>query len=227
MQLTVHEAARLLRVSDDTIYDWIRQEAFPASRYNEQYSINRVRLIEWAYQRQMPIKVEGGLEHPILEEALEAGGVHTFVPGRNLDEVLRQVLPTLPLPADLDREYLHRMLRVRRHCGWAVFKKGVAVPHPRAPMIAHVAKPVVNLSYLETPQSFGEQYSEPVVALFTIVAPAFQMHLNLLSRIGFALGQAEFLRLMEIRADRDRTLACLRRLTATFVAEPEAAPGAA
>jgi len=51
MQLTVRDAAKLLAVSEKTIYRWINQGSLPAYRVNEQYRFNRAELLEWATAR--------------------------------------------------------------------------------------------------------------------------------------------------------------------------------
>ena len=48
MQLTVRDVARLLNVSEKTIYRWIKEASIPAYRVNEQYRFNRAELLEWA-----------------------------------------------------------------------------------------------------------------------------------------------------------------------------------
>ena len=46
MQLGVREAARLLGVSEKTIYRWIKEGRLPAYRINEQHRFNRAELLE-------------------------------------------------------------------------------------------------------------------------------------------------------------------------------------
>jgi excisionase family DNA binding protein len=48
VQLTVHEAAKCLRVPENTIHRWIRDRGLPAVKFNEQYRLNPVDLLVWA-----------------------------------------------------------------------------------------------------------------------------------------------------------------------------------
>jgi nitrogen PTS system EIIA component len=66
MQLTVRDAAKLLSVSEKTVYRWINQGDLPAYRVNEQYRFNRAELLEWATARKINVSVE------IFEEPLTA-----------------------------------------------------------------------------------------------------------------------------------------------------------
>jgi PTS system nitrogen regulatory IIA component len=52
MQVDVKEAARLLAISEKTVYRWIRQGTLPAYKMNDQYRFNRSELLEAA--RGMP-----------------------------------------------------------------------------------------------------------------------------------------------------------------------------
>ena len=58
MKLLVKDAARLLDVSDKTIYRWIKQGSIPAYKLNEQYRFNRAELLEWATARRISISPE-------------------------------------------------------------------------------------------------------------------------------------------------------------------------
>ena len=57
MQITVAEVARLLSVTEDAVFTWIRKGAIPVTRVQEQFRFNRADL-EWATARGMPISVE-------------------------------------------------------------------------------------------------------------------------------------------------------------------------
>lgn len=48
MRLSVKDVAGLLKVSEKTIYRWIKQETIPCYRVNEQFRFNRSELLEWA-----------------------------------------------------------------------------------------------------------------------------------------------------------------------------------
>ena len=51
MELSVRDSARLLNVSEKTIYRWVKHGKLPAYRVNEQYRFNRAELLEEARTR--------------------------------------------------------------------------------------------------------------------------------------------------------------------------------
>ena len=117
MNLSVRDAASLLKVSEKTIYRWIQQQVVPAYRVQEQYRFNRAELLEWATSRRLNVSSEiflepeaEGLPIPSLVAALEAGGVHYRVSGSDKAGALREVVQLLRLPDEVDREFLLRVL---------------------------------------------------------------------------------------------------------------------
>src|SRR5438105_8303406 len=105
MQLTVRDAARLLIVSEKTIYRWINQGSLPAYRVNEQYRFNRAELLEWATARKINVSAEifhepesNGAPLPQLVAALEAGGIFYRLTGSDRESVLRAVVENMRLP---------------------------------------------------------------------------------------------------------------------------------
>lgn len=196
MQLTVPEAARLLQVPEDTVYKWIRDQGLPASQFNGRFHLNKVWLLEWAHGKGIPLAMEGGERLPSLAEALGRGGVHRDVPGAAKRAVLQACLARLPLPLEVDRDYLFDMLLMREKDGSTGFGQGIALPHARGPILLHVPAPFVALCYPHEPVDYGAVDGKPVFALFFLVTPTIRVHLHLLSRLGRVLRDEAFLGLV-------------------------------
>src|SRR5262249_53307345 len=110
MQLTVRDAARLLNVSEKTVYRWINLGSLRAYRVNEQYRFNRAELLEWATSRKINVSVEifhepesNAAPLPGVVAALEAGGIFYRLGGGDKESVLRGVVETMRLPDEVDR----------------------------------------------------------------------------------------------------------------------------
>src|SRR5882724_1560786 len=95
MKLTVHDAANLLKVTEKTIYRWIKQGVIPAYQISDQYRFNRAELLEWATSRKINVSPEifaepegGDTPPPSLGEALREGGVHYRCGGADKAAVL-------------------------------------------------------------------------------------------------------------------------------------------
>jgi PTS system nitrogen regulatory IIA component len=222
LKITVREAARLLDVSEKTVYRWIEQKKLPVHRINDQYRFNRAALLEWATAHRVPLSVEifqepEGDPLPLLSEALAVGGIHYRVPGATRDEVLRQVVALMHLPEEVDREFLYQMLVARETLGSTAVGDGIAIPHVRNPVVLHV-RPSVTLCFLEQPVDFGALDGLPVRTLFSLVSPTTRAHLHLLSRLSAALHDSELKRLLIEQGGREEILAAFRRVEAGFPA---------
>src|SRR5512135_662538 len=102
MKLLVKDAARLLNVSEKTIYRWIKQGSIPAYRLQEQYRFNRAELLEWATARRIAVSPEIFREEesekeslPRLTQALRAGGIHYRIGGDDRSAVLHHVVEVM------------------------------------------------------------------------------------------------------------------------------------
>ncbi|MFA4943279.1 MAG: PTS sugar transporter subunit IIA [Lentisphaeria bacterium] len=226
MQLSVKDVARLLAVSEKTIYRWIKQEAIPAYRISDQFRFNRAELLEWATSRRIQVSPEifqedpqGKATLPSLAEALRAGGVAYRVGGTDQPSVLRAIVEVLKLPDEVDREFLYQVLLAREMLGSTGIGEGIAIPHVRNPVVLHVSKPTVTLCFLEKPIDFRALDGQPVNTLFTLISPTVRAHLHLLSRLGFALRTPEFKEAVRRQASRDE-------LMATVAAAESALPAA-
>ncbi|BCR03684.1 MerR family transcriptional regulator [Desulfuromonas versatilis] len=223
MNLSVKDAARLLTVSEKTIYRWIKQEIVPAYKVNESYRFNRAELIEWATSRRMGLAADAFSEPetdaqplPTLYEALEAGGVFYRIEGKNRDEVLADAVAHLRLPEEVDRGYLQQVLVAREQLASTAVGGGIAIPHPRSPGLLHVTRPTVTLCFLENPVAFHALDGKPVGVLLLIISPTLRFHLHLLSRVGFALQDAEFARALRSEQSREKIFAALAAAEGRF-----------
>jgi len=219
MNLSVKDAARLLSVSEKTIYRWIKQEIVPAYRMHEQYRFNRAELLEWATSRRISMSPEVFHEPeiessplPSLGEALEAGGIFYRLGGKNRDEALAGIVSHLRLPDEIDRDYLLQVLIARERLASTAVGGRVAIPHPRSPALLQVTRPTVTLGFLENPVDFHSLDGQPVTTLFTLITPTLRSHLHLLSKLGFVLKDRDFRKVLEGEGSREEIVRALRRI---------------
>src|SRR6266566_10146735 len=219
MKLTVRDAARLLSVSEKSVYRWIKQGVIPVYQINDQYRFNRAELLEWATSRKISVSPEifaepegGETPPPSLSEALRAGGVHYRVAGTDKASVLHAVVDLMKLPDEVDRDFLYQVLLAREALGSTGVGEGIAIPHVRNPIVLHLSRPMVTLCFLERPVDFGALDGQPVTTLFTLISPTVRAHLHLLSRLGFALRDPAFKSAVTRQTSRDEILDALVRV---------------
>lgn len=218
MQLMVRDVAKLLKVSEKTVYRWITQGSLPAYKINDQYRFNRAELLEWATCHKINVSPEifqeqdGASPMPNLSDALQAGGIFYRMEGSDKPSVLRAVVSHMRLPDEVDREFLLRVLLAREQLASTAIGDGMAIPHVRNPIVLHVAKPMIALCFLEKPIDFGALDGKPVNALFTLISPTVRAHLHLLSRLAFALRDPGFKEAITRQALREQIFAEAQRI---------------
>lgn len=230
MQLSARDAARFLGVSESTLYRWVRRGELPAHRVNDQYVFNRVALLEFAAERRIDVATEmleladAGPPPPSLADAVRAGGIHYGVRGADKPAILRAVVDLLRLPPKLDRDLLYNVLLAREALGSTGFGGGVAIPHPRNPIVLHVAEPMVAICFLAQPVDFQALDGQPVHTLCALVSPSVRAHLHLLAVLAAALRDPEIKPKLEARAPASEILAGIERVESALAARRAGAP---
>ncbi len=224
MQLTVREVSKFLDVPEATVSKWIKQRGLPAQHVGGQYRFNRTELLEWATANKVKVAAElfdnpesEAEAIPTLAEALEAGGILYQLPDTDTKErALRSLVSVLPLPDGIDRELLLRLFLAREASASTGVGDGIAFPHVRNPIVLHVARPMITLSFLEKPVDFGALDGKPVHVLFSLISPTMRSHLQLLARLSFALHDAAFKAVVMRQGQREEILREARRVEAAI-----------
>ncbi|MFA5069017.1 MAG: PTS sugar transporter subunit IIA [Candidatus Omnitrophota bacterium] len=210
MQLSVKELSSLLKVTERTIYRWIKQQSIPFYRVHDQYRFNRVEIIDWATVEKMNIShriLQDGTESDItrlsLIRAIREGGVYYRIQGEDKKSLLEAVLGLLHLPADVDKDNLLDAMLVREDLGSTGFGEGVAIPHTRYPIVTHIPYPIVSICFLENPVDYGAIDHKPVNCLFTVISPTVRSHLRMLSQIAFVLNNPAVKKAITCQMARD------------------------
>lgn len=218
MQLTIADVTRLFAVSAGTVSRWVREDNLPASEVDSQYHFNREELLEWATLHKLaipPAILRPGGSDPAAEsslaDALACGGVAYGVAGSDLGQVLGAALQGLPLPHDADREALLELFLARQRLGTTAVGDGVAIPHPRCPLVLALPQSAVRLCFLAQAHDFGAPDGKPVDTLFLMVCRTVHEHLRLLARLASALRNDAFRQVLARRPAAAEIVAALRR----------------
>ncbi len=222
MQLTLRQVASYLGVPEPTVRRWIGSRALPAHRVSERLYCNAIELWEWAVEQGIPVS-RSLLEQaqrapdtvPPLATLVAEGGVHRDVGGATRADVLRNVVAVLPLPEDVDREFLVAVLEAREAMGSTGIGDGIAIPHVRNPILLHVTRSFVALCLLRQPVEFDALDGQPVSTLFLVVSPSVPAHLRILAQLGFVLRDPELRGLLRAAAPTEAILARIAGLEAS------------
>ncbi len=221
MQLTVRDAARLLGVTEPVLERWVRRGELPAQLVDDRYRFNRIELLEWAAQRKMAVSPEileepGLASHalPPVSQAIRAGGIHRGLPARSREELLRAMVERLPAPPGFDREFLFRMVLAREHLGSTSLGNGIAIPHPREPIVLRVDQPAVAIFLPDAPVDFGD--GPPVHSICLLLSPSTRAHLHGLAALATVLRDPVVTGKLAARAPDAEILAAIERVEASL-----------
>ncbi|MFO1077915.1 MAG: PTS sugar transporter subunit IIA [Planctomycetota bacterium] len=189
MHLTITKAAELLGTTEGQVHRWIRDHGLPAVLFDEQLRLNRVDVLEWAQRRGIALAdpAPATSDAGILAPALERGGIHRGLTGTTATAAIVDAVDRLRLPPSVDRDLLREMIVAHAARGTTAIGDGLALPHARFPFVADVRRPILGLCFLSGPVAFGAPNDQPVSAVFVLVSPTVQSHLQMLSGIARAL----------------------------------------
>jgi PTS system nitrogen regulatory IIA component len=190
VKITVREAARLLSVSESEIYRWIDDGDIPCHVVNHQPLFSRAELLEWATAHRKSLSTElfdDGRASISLAAAIERGGMHDHVAGRDRESVLRAVVEHLPIADPGERDLVLAIMLANEKEASTGVGDGVAIPHVRAPLVITGAPAAIAVCYLEHGVPFDAVDGNPVHTVFAMMTPTIRAHLQLLSRLSLAL----------------------------------------
>ncbi|GHU93990.1 hypothetical protein FACS189479_06140 [Spirochaetia bacterium] len=145
-----------------------------------------------------------------LAELVERGGIFYHVPGQGPEQVLTEIIDRIPaafLPGG--KEMLLRAVLEREALMSTGIGYGLALPHPRNPVISDPEKQFVTIAFPDSPAEWKSLDREPVYAVMLIVSASAKLHLHTLLRVNYFCHQESFRKFLEGRPSRDSILAVI------------------
>jgi PTS system nitrogen regulatory IIA component len=145
-----------------------------------------------------------------LAELIEKGGVYFNVEGNTPRKVLNALIKSLSLfPSTLSNELLEAVIE-REELRSTSIGGGIAVPHPRQPIIETDDEQFVAYAFLKEPVDWYSLDGERVDTLLLIVSSSVRQHLQTMSEVSFFSRQEEFRRLLKKRAPLEELMHFIR-----------------
>jgi PTS system nitrogen regulatory IIA component len=145
-----------------------------------------------------------------LVTLINRGGIYYRITGSGIRELLGNLIGGLKLPpkldAAIDREQLLKAALEREELMTTAIGHGIALPHPRNPLITESAHQFVAIAFLEQPVDWNALDGEKVHSAIFIVSASPKLHLHTLSRINYFCRQETFHALLAKRAPREEII---------------------
>jgi PTS system nitrogen regulatory IIA component len=135
-----------------------------------------------------------------LIELIKRGGDFRIIPGATPRELLVNLIGAIELPPPVDRTALLGAVLEREALMPTAVGNGIALPHPRNPMISKNADQFVSIAFTESGLNWEALDGKPVRTVMLIVSASPKMHLHTLSRINYFCRQNSFVDLLEKHA---------------------------
>lgn len=199
MERKLKEIARNLDLPLSTLKRWIRQGRIPIQENGDRGIFDKTVLQEWAARHDLCLSPDRAAACPrvdtrteTLQAAMRGGRVFFGTGGNDVDAVLDSAVRVIPGLTDEIRLTLFNRLVERERLTSTGIGKGVAIPHPRTPIMDETDSARITTCFLEHPVDFGAVDDRPVFVLFLLMSPTVKMHLHLLSRLAFCVRNDEF-----------------------------------
>ncbi len=209
MNLKIKDIVDLLQVSEKTIYRWIKDKKIPAYKINHQYRFNKTEIHDWILKNK--IQVSGKIfdlsstpKAVNLLDHLREGGVYYNIEGEDVSEVIKNAIYTISTPPEADKDTIVTSLLQREEMMPTAIGKGIAIPHPRNPIITDIDKESISICFLRNKIDYSALDCMPVETIFIILSATPQRHLETLSKISFMCQQDDFIDLLREQAPRKK-----------------------
>lgn len=208
MDLKMKDIVDLFDVPEKTIIQWINEKKMPSYKIKNQYYFNKAEINEWILQNDIAVSEKildfALTKRPVsLIDLIGRGGVYYDIAGKTVREVIDAVVNTIPIPKSTDRDTVRSSLLQREEMMTTAVGSGIALPHPRNPIISDIDEESVSICFLKNSIDYGALDGKPVQALFIIISSNAKRHLEILSKISFLCKQDEFLKTLQDRPPKE------------------------
>ena len=211
MDMRIKDLVKLLAVPEKSIRQWVKENKIPHHVISHQVRFNRAEINEWILDARpelapklLGLSIAG--RQTRLTDLIRLGGIHYDLPGRTVQEILKNALESFHTPDGLSKSDLLATLIDREAMMTTAVGRGIAIPHPRTPIITKVKDSRVAVFLLKEPIDFGALDGRPVHTLFLPLTENPRRHLEVLSKISYLCQLPEFLERLEARRPEDEIL---------------------
>ncbi|MBN1798169.1 MAG: PTS sugar transporter subunit IIA [Spirochaetales bacterium] len=209
--LTLKDMEELLNLTQSEITAMIESNKIPAYKIKGHYHFNRAEIKEWIIENNIKVSkkiLDIDLSHTgvSLVNLIGRGGVFYDVEGATVTDVIKNTVQVIPLPPTIPRETLTYSLLHREEMMPTAIGKGIAVPHPREPLLTKPENQSISICFLKEPIDFHALDHEPVHTLFVILSADQTRHVETLSRISFLCQDEKFIDLLKTKAAENEIL---------------------
>lgn len=130
---------------------------------------------------------------------IQRGGVYADVEGSTPEEVYKNLCAMIPLPAGLSAEEVEHELLEREAVLSTAVGSGIAIPHPRRPIVPSESEERVVVCFPRAPLNMQVPDDRQVYVMFLLLTHSTQSHIRVLSDLARLFRAAAFKKALETR----------------------------
>ena len=146
-----------------------------------------------------------------LNELFKKGGIYYGLEGNSTGGALESLCFTLAPQKNISRTTLLKAVLEREALMPTSIGFGIALPHPRNPLIDEPDDQFAALGFLKQPIDWNALDRKPVSTLILIVSSSAKSHLASLSRISFLCHDTAFQKLLNEKAPANMLLEYIKK----------------
>jgi PTS system nitrogen regulatory IIA component len=208
MELKIKDIAELLQVPEKTIYKWIQEGKLPAYKINNQYRFNKSEINDWILTNRVKVSSKvidlSEAKRPVsLVKLLKNSGIFYDTAGENVVDVIKNAVKIIHTPKDIDKDSIIYSLIQREEMMPTAIGRGIAIPHPRNPIISDIENENLSICFLKNKVDFKAIDGEHVHTLFIVLSANSTRHLEILSKISFLCHKNQFIEFLKNKSPEE------------------------
>jgi Phosphotransferase system mannitol/fructose-specific IIA domain (Ntr-type) len=146
-----------------------------------------------------------------LIRMIQTGGVYYNISGANPAAVFADAVGQLVLPPGVDPKLLCCGLCEREGLMTTSIGNGIAIPHPRTPLVSSNADERIYVCFLDKAVSFDAMDGKLVYVLFIILSSGSRSHLKALSGLSYLFQQDSFRKVLQEKPTTEELVTAIKR----------------
>jgi len=145
-----------------------------------------------------------------LDQLITRGGIYYDVGGNDRAEFMSDFIGRLTALLPEKKQALFQAVMEREALMSTGIEKGIALPHPRTPMLEDGEEPFAAIAFPLSPLDWDTPDNSKVRAVFLIVSKSPKQHLGVLSGINVLCRDEKFYPLLSPKTAKEKIIAAVK-----------------
>lgn len=151
------------------------------------------------------------MEEVNVSVLFDRGEVLENAAGRTVEEIYRFVCSSIQIPSGLTAEGLAQELVQREEILSTAVGNGIAIPHPRYPLVKNERESKIVVAYVNEPIDMNAPDVRKVYVMFIILSASSRHHIHVLTSLAELFKNKEFRDALQKKPGKTELLALLKQ----------------